>query len=855
MSGALLACQLKEPAVVKYGFRNLLLAVVLSGFCAVPNVGVSSVQAQTTASPDIGQGAPVNVDSSTRSVETLSDQDRAAQVQTLLHAWALEFEQVEAALKRQSIGGDVLDDMRARVERIKAAAEDTVRSVQPRVRAIERRVLELSPTEAGGEIETDEVRLQLNAQKELLATLTGVLKQVQVSQLRADELVTRISDVRRLLLTERLLTPTSSVLDPVLWLRVAKDLPVNLTALSLLVKDWFGLIYATAGGWAVLLVLASLVAAIVLVWPIRRLVLQRAARDPSVADPRPLARSGAGVAITFLATVVPIVAMVVLYRGLHLFDLMPERVDIALRAVFRGLVVFAFAQGLGRALIAPTRPTWRLIPLSDARAERQMQLALTLGIVFGLGVFVDGIADVLSMSSEFANAAAAVTSMAVGLIAMAGLRVAAAEPALAKEEGIGSTGINFLWRWLMPFFWIAALVALAAPIFGYIRFAWFITEQIVWSVGVLGLLHLLLMFIDDVAGSAFTPEAPIGRGLRESLAINPNSVEQLGVLVSGALRILLIVAAAASILAPWGVSTTDVTSLLRQAVFGFQIGSFTFALSDIVIALMIFIVGLTITRAMQRWLENRYLPHTRLDVGLKTSIRTSFGYIGVIVAGMVAFSFLGLDLQNIAIVAGALSVGIGFGLQSIVNNFVSGLILLAERPIKVGDWIVVGVEEGYVRRINVRATEIETFDRQTVIVPNSDLISGVVKNWMHHDTSGRIIIPVGVGYGSDPAQVRDILLAIAHDTAQLLAYPAPTVYFVEFGASSLDFQLRGYLANIDASLSVKSELRFEIIRRFREAGVEIPFPQQDVHFRDMDRLEAAIGCSPGVGPSASGKSE
>lgn len=812
-----------------------------------------SARAQSAVPSSSGQDAPVIGDASTRAVESLSDEDRAAQTQVFLHAWGLEFEQVEAGLKRQGIAGDVLDEMRARIEQVKTAAEDTIRALQPRVKAVERRVSELAPAEAGGEAETKEVRQQLNAQKELLANLTGVLKQVQVSQLRADELVTRISDVRRILLTERLLTPTSSVLEPALWLQVAKDLPVNLTALRLLVQDWFGLIYVTAGGWAVLLVLASLIAAIVLVWPIRHLVLQRAARDPSVAEPRPVARSGAAVALTFLAIVVPIFAMVVLYRGLHLFDLMPDRIDTALRAVFRGLVVFAFAQGLGRALIAPTRPTWRLIPLSDARAERQMQLVLTAGVVFGLGIFVDGIADVLSMSSEFANAAAAVTSMTIGLITMAGLRVAASEPALAKEDGAGSAGINFLWRWLMPLFWLAALVTLAAPVFGYIRFAWFVTEQIVWSVSVLGLLHLLLMLVDDIAGSAFTSEAPVGRALRESLAISSNSVEQVGVLISGALRILLIVAAAASLLAPWGVSTTDVTSLLRQAVFGFQIGSFTFALSDIVIALTIFIVGLTITRALQRWLENSYLPHTRLDVGLKTSIRTTFGYIGVIVAGMVAFSFLGLDLQNIAIVAGALSVGIGFGLQSIVNNFVSGLILLAERPIKVGDWIVVGAEQGYVRRINVRATEIETFDRQTVIVPNSDLISGVVKNWMHHDTSGRIILSVSVSYNSDPDQVRDILLEIAHDNAQILAYPAPTIYFMEFGASSLDFELRGYLANIDASLTVKSEMRFELIRRFREAGIEIPFPQQDVHFRDMDRLEAALSRTPRDTPTLARK--
>lgn len=796
---------------------------------AVPSriVIAQAAQPETPAQPPVAATA------------TVSDAERVAQVQADLKTWIAALEQVSATLQRPGIDSASLDELRAQVERVKTQSEDVLRGLQPRMKAVERVVSELAPKEEGAEAETEAVRRELAAQRESLATLTGLLKQVQVTQLRASELLTQIAEVRRVQLTQRLLTPTSSILEPTLWIRVVSDLPGNLTAVRLLVQDWFSLIYAKAGGWAVLFVLAAIVAAIVLIWPIRRVVLERTARDPANEDPHPVARSGAAVAITLVATVLPIVALFVLYRGLDLFELLPSRIDTALQAVFKVLVIFAFAQGLGRALIAPRRPSWRLVALSDDNADRMMRYVLVAAAIFGLGVLVDEMAVILGMSAESADAATAIAAMSIGLVIMGALRVAAA--GREEADSVGPTGLVMLWRWIMPLFWLAALIAIAAPVFGYIHFAWFVAEQSVWSISILALLHLLLLFIDDVTVSAFQANTPLGRAMRESLGTGGGSIEQIGVLLGGILRILLIVAGAAAILAPWGVSTTDVTSLVRQAVFGFQIGSFTFALSDVVIALVIFVIGLTVTRAVQRWLENRYLPHTKLDVGLKTSIRTTFGYIGVIIAGMVAFSFLGLDLQNIAIVAGALSVGIGFGLQSIVNNFVSGLILLAERPIKVGDWIVVGGEQGYVRRINVRATEVETFDRQTVIVPNSDLISGVVKNWMHHDTTGRIIVGVGVAYDSDPEQVRDILLAIARDNEHLLAYPAPNVYFMEFGASSLDFELRAYLANIDQSLTVKSELRFEIMRRFREAGIEIPFPQQDVHLRDMDRLEAALG--------------
>jgi small-conductance mechanosensitive channel len=191
---------------------------------------------------------------------------------------------------------------------------------------------------------------------------------------------------------------------------------------------------------------------------------------------------------------------------------------------------------------------------------------------------------------------------------------------------------------------------------------------------------------------------------------------------------------------------------------------------------------------------------------------------------------LGIDLQKIALVAGALSVGIGFGLQSIVSNFVSGLILLTERPIRVGDWIVAKGEEGFVRRIRVRATEVETFDRASVIIPNSDLISGVVKNWTHGNILGRVTVQVGVGYDSDPEKVREILLAIAAEHPSVLKEPAPFVLFTAFGDSALNFELRCIVRDIQQRLSVLSDLNFAILARFRAAEIEIPFPQHVVHF-------------------------
>jgi small-conductance mechanosensitive channel len=180
------------------------------------------------------------------------------------------------------------------------------------------------------------------------------------------------------------------------------------------------------------------------------------------------------------------------------------------------------------------------------------------------------------------------------------------------------------------------------------------------------------------------------------------------------------------------------------------------------------------------------------------------------------------------LIAGALSVGIGFGLQSVVSNFVSGLILLAERPIRVGDSIVVKGEEGWVRRIRVRATEIETFERASVIIPNSELIAGVVKNWTHANTMGRIIIKAGVDYDSDPEQVRDLLLECAREHSQVVDVPPPRALLLNFGDNALEFELRCVVADFDRSLIVKSDLYFAILKRLRAAGIRIPAPQREV---------------------------
>jgi len=280
-----------------------------------------------------------------------------------------------------------------------------------------------------------------------------------------------------------------------------------------------------------------------------------------------------------------------------------------------------------------------------------------------------------------------------------------------------------------------------------------------------------------------------------------------------------------------GTDSYSVQSGLLDAFTGVEIGNFTLSLSDIFAALMTFFVILFVTRFLQRTLDMRLFSKSNTDEGFRNSFRTLLGYAGLIVALFAAIGVVGLDLSSLAIVAGALSLGIGFGLQSIINNFVSGLILLFERPVKVGDWVVTSSGEGIIKQISVRSTEIETFDRASIIVPNSELISSSVKNWTHKNKMGRVIVPVGVAYGTDVKKVREILLEMANENSRILANPPPFVYFKEFGASSLDLELRAFIKDVAMGPIIRNDLRFEILDAFHKADIEIPFPQHDIHIK------------------------
>lgn len=303
----------------------------------------------------------------------------------------------------------------------------------------------------------------------------------------------------------------------------------------------------------------------------------------------------------------------------------------------------------------------------------------------------------------------------------------------------------------------------------------------------------------------------------------------------------------------WGLH--DEAEELLVALFseGISVGKTTVVPGKLLLGLLWFLLLFTLTRWLKKKMEFGWLPKTGIEFSTRESLATLFGYITFVIAAVAGLSVAGLDFSKIAIVAGALSVGIGFGLQNVVNNFVSGLILLFERPVRTGDYIFVSGTEGFVRKIRIRSTEILTADRESVIIPNSDLLSNPLRNRDLRDAYARVVIKVGVAYDSDVHRVRDLLLQLANANPHVVregrvaGLPGPMAMLMDFGDNALLFELRAYVMEVDVRLSVSSDLRFNIVDAFRREGIEIPFPQRDVWIKRMPEVV--------VGASAASKSD
>jgi small-conductance mechanosensitive channel len=306
-----------------------------------------------------------------------------------------------------------------------------------------------------------------------------------------------------------------------------------------------------------------------------------------------------------------------------------------------------------------------------------------------------------------------------------------------------------------------------------------------------------------------------------------------------ALGIVLGVAVVLVSLNSWGIAPHQVAWAFQWMTWGPSLGPVkltTLSVAGVALALYL---GFFLSRLMRALMLARIFPRTALDPGVQYTISTTVHYVILILAGLIGLNILGFPLTNLALVAGALGVGIGFGLQNIVNNFLSGLILLFERPIKVGDMLVIDGQWGTVREIRVRSTIFETFDRYVLIIPNSELLSNKVANWTHYGAGiNRLTLKVGVSYGSDVRQVTELITEICRANPRVVAALPPQVYFTVYGDSSLDFTIMVHLRTPSDRMPATHELNSAIFEGFKEHGIEIPMPQRDLYIKEWPEAPA-----------------
>jgi potassium efflux system protein len=830
-----------------------ILAVAFAGspkaFAQAPKVAPSpekSAPSGPSAASELKAAAPAaGPQINSKEIVNRLNQELGIDLQATASGWQRELDQIESDLGRPRLRYSDLNRFRDALQRVRSQLEDVASRLRPRFDADKAQMNLLGPAPGADQPpEPEEAaihRAELNYHFGLLSAGQAA---VNSANLRIDTLLNTIQDVRRKNFASILFQPIPGIYSYETWAKLPRDVPAAASKLYDLVATWWNALLDPEN--VTHIAVGALLAALALGLLSSRLV-RRLRRRNDAAEPPFWQRASVAAGVLFFRAF-PIVGPVAfLYGMVASTEVLPERVDWLFYLTAQSIVIVGTVGALASAAFAPRAPQWRLVPISDAAAARLCGLVTLLALVYSLTTLLYVITRLIAAPFALTIAVALPSSLLLAGLVVALLRTPiardkdAASPKLIKPIRIAAWAI------------VGAIVVCALT--GYLPLARFLAQQLIVTGSILAVVYLLLLWVDGFAQGLSDDGTVVGAWLRKTAGMEPARREHLALPISLSLKFAVLVLAVPLIMLQWGYTWPDIREWYRQLFFGFHIGNTDVTFGALLASIIVFGVGYAAARLFQGWLDAQVLLPAGISGGVRNSIRTGVGYAGILIAALAAVSYAGFNLSSIAIVAGALSVGIGFGLQNLVNNFVSGLILLAERPIRVGDLVVVGGEEGYVRKISVRSTELETFDRAHVLIPNSYFIAEKVKNWTFRNNIRRIAVPVGVAYGSDAREVRALLMKVAKENPDVLKTPEPFVMLDEFAAASLNFTLYAYIGDINKTGSVRTELAMAILDAFAAAGIVIPFGQTDVALRKMDWLHeivAELASHSGSGRTANG---
>lgn len=725
----------------------------------------------------------------------------------------------EGAVEAGQADDKALLDLRAEIVEWRLRFLEQQNSNDSRLETLRDQIQALGSAPSEGVSEPAEIaarRSELIAQMERLTTPRRTADEAFS---RANGIISEIDEILRLRQTEKLLDMGPWPVNPTFWLPALIELQDTLkVAVSESIQAAKSPLGREGAQDKLPLIIILVMVGVLLLARSRKwseMLVVRIQDDTSGAS-----AGLAGFVVSLGQIILPMLGLLALVRAIGATELFGPRGNVILETLeIMGLLMF-FARWLASRLFPKTDAIFTPLRIAPERRAEGRVYCLLLGGITALYTLLWQLAvtDLYSASTN-----AVLNFPLILLAALLLLRLGWLLRGNNKSDVETDTPDRiFADRLIGAVSGLLIAVGIVGPLLaalGYGTASRWLIYPTIYSLAVFGTVAL----VQRVVGDIYAMIRP-GEGASDSL-------------IPTLLKFALAFAAIPLLALVWGARVTDLTEFWSKLRSGLSIGGVTISLSSFMILIVVFAIGYLLTRGVQGALRTAVLPKTGIDPGGQVAIISGLGYVGIFLAALMSITAAGIDLSNLAIVAGALSVGIGFGLQTIVSNFVSGIILLIERPIAEGDWIEVGGQMGYVRAISVRSTRIETFDRTDVIVPNADLISGTVTNYTRGNTIGRLIVPVGVAYGTDTRRVERILQEIADAHPMSLANPAPFINFVGFGADSLDFEIRVILRDVNWMLRVKNDMNHQIAARFIEENIEIPFAQRDVWLRNPDALK------------------
>jgi potassium-dependent mechanosensitive channel len=752
-------------------------------------------------------------------------------------AWAAMAERAETVIADRATPGDTLEQVRAQLVDWREAFLVAQSANSARIGSLRSQIAALGPAPAEGTVEATEIADRRTELSDQLVRLQAPGIAADEAYSRADGLIREIDLLLRERQADELLRLWPAPINPANW-------PAAVRALSSVAV---GLWTETAGQWQradaraqlgdnLPLTVLFLALAGGLLWRGRSWIERLVQRLQGNASAR--GRRLWSLIASLGQIAIPTIGVLALTTALQLTGMLGPLGDSVVKSLTEIGFVFFAAVWLGGQIFPAVPTADTVLHLSDDRRAKGRFATSAFGLLLGLEILRKAVLEPIGAGE------AALAVLQFPILVLGGLVLLRLGHILRRHKTTDKVGEDiplFRNRILGLLAQAAVIVGVLGPVLaavGYVAAGAALIFPAGLSLALVALLFILQQVVDDLFTLLIRSDDP-GR-----VALVPVLVSFASTLASLPLFALI-----------WGARFEDLTELWTRFREGFQLGDTRISPTDFLFFAVIFAVGYMLTRLFQGALKSTVLPKTSLDQGGQNAISAGVGYVGIFLAGLIAINSTGIDLSGLAIVAGALSVGIGFGLQNIVSNFVSGIILLIERPVSEGDWIEVGNVQGIVRAISVRSTRIQTFDRTDVIVPNTDLVAGRVTNWTRFNLTGRLIVPVGVVFDSDTRQVERVLREIAEAQPMAILNPPPVVAFMGFAGDAMMFEIRVILRDVNFTLEVRSEINHQIVARFAAAGIGLAHASRELTHRFAAERAAAERVEPVVLPKAATKPE